>query len=108
MEYSIFLTSEAEQDLDDIYDYIFKHDSPKNAEYVITEIEKAYMGLETFRNRGTYPKELLGLGIKRYRELYFKPYRIIYRIKDKKVFIMFISDGRRNMRKLLQDRLLKS
>ena len=106
MGYNIYLTSEAEQDLDDIYDYVFKHDCAENAEYIITEIEKIYMALELFPNRVVHPKEMLDLGIKRYRELFFKPYRIIYHVKGKDVFIILISDGRRNMRKLLQKRLL--
>jgi len=30
--------------------------------------------------RQTSPKELLALGIREYREVFFKPYRIIYRV----------------------------
>ena len=31
MGYAVFLTADAEHDLEAIYDYIAKHDSPKNA-----------------------------------------------------------------------------
>ena len=56
--------------------------------------------------RGAYPKELVLLGIREYREVFFKPYRIIYRILDKNVYVLLIVDGRRDLQLLLQRRLL--
>ena len=58
--------------------------------------------------RGAYPKELVLLGIREYREVFFKPYRIIYRILDKNVYVLLIVDGRRDMQLLLQRRLLEA
>ena len=58
--------------------------------------------------RGAYPKELVLLGIREYREVFFKPYRIIYRILDKNVYVLLIVDGRRDMQLLLQRRLLET
>jgi len=55
-----------------------------------------------------YPNELVSIGIKEYREIFFKPYRIIYRIIEKNVFVLLIVDGRRNMQELLQRRLLQA
>jgi len=46
------------------------------------------------------------LGIREYREVFLKPTRIIYRIIEKKVYILLIADGRRDMDALLQRRLL--
>jgi len=34
--------------------------------------------------RGVYPKELLDLGIRDYREVFFKPCRIIYRLQGER------------------------
>jgi toxin ParE1/3/4 len=48
----------------------------------------------------------LSLGIREYREVFFKPYRIIYRVMDKNVYVLLIVDGRRDMQSLLQWRLL--
>jgi toxin ParE1/3/4 len=48
----------------------------------------------------------LSLGIREYREVFFKPYRIIYRVMDKNVYVLLIVDGRRDMQSLLQRRLL--
>jgi toxin ParE1/3/4 len=49
---------------------------------------------------------LLALGLREYREVFFKPYRIIYRIMAKRVTVLVIADGRRDMQTLLQRRLL--
>ena len=36
---------------------------------------------------GAYPKELLAVGIRKYREIFFKPYRIIYRVLAENVYL---------------------
>jgi mRNA-degrading endonuclease RelE of RelBE toxin-antitoxin system len=57
--------------------------------------------------RGSIPKELRALGLNEYRQVFFKPYRIVYRIHDEQVVIYLITDGRRNMQTLLSRRLLR-
>ena len=69
-------------------------------------IEKIFSSLSESPERGTYPKELLALGIRDYREIFFKPYRVIYRVMGDKVHVLLIVDGRRDMQTLLQRRLL--
>jgi toxin ParE1/3/4 len=61
--------------------------------------------LSEFPERGVCPKELLALGVREYREIFFKPYRIIYRVLNKNVYALLIADGRRGMQSLLQRRL---
>lgn len=106
MSFSVFLTDDAVQDLEDIVDYIAQHDLPDRADNVLDQIEKVVDSLVENPNRGAYPQELIGLGIKDYREVFFKPYRILYRVTDENVYIMLIADGRRDMQSLLQRRLL--
>lgn len=108
MSYDVFLTNDAAQDLDDIYEHIYLRDSPGKAEYVFMQIEKAIDNLKAFPERGSYPNELKSLGIKQYREVYFKPYRLIYKIQEEAVYIMLITDGRRDMQTLLSNRLLEA
>lgn len=62
--------------------------------------------MATFPERGSHPKELLTLGIREYRQVFFKPYRLIYRVIDKRVYIYLITDARRDMQTLLTQRLL--
>ena len=108
MPLSVFLTNDAAGDLEEIYDYIALHDAPQKADYVLEQIEKAFARLSQFPERGAHPRELLALGIREYREIFFKPYRIIYRIVDKNVYILLVTDGRRDMQTLLQRRLVGS
>jgi toxin ParE1/3/4 len=106
MPFKVLLTNDAARDLDELYDYIARHDAPRKADYVLEQIEKAFSKLSEFPERGVYPKELLALGIREYREIFFKPYRIISRVLDKNVYVLLIVDGRRDMQALLQRRLL--
>jgi toxin ParE1/3/4 len=50
---------------------------------------------------------LLAIGHREYREIFFKPYRTIYRVMGENVYIFVIADGRRDMQALLQRRLLQ-
>lgn len=104
--FTVLLTQGAEQDLESIYDYIAEFDSPANAGYVLDRLTKVVAGLSSFPERGSYPKELLALGIKEYRQVFFKPYRVIYRLVEDKSIIYVIADGRRDMQSLLARRLL--
>lgn len=62
--------------------------------------------LSKFPECGNYPKELVGLGIKGYRQTLFMPYRVIYRVTGSQVIIYLIADGRRGMQTVLARRLL--
>jgi toxin ParE1/3/4 len=104
--YTVELTEHALLDLDEIADYIALRDSPERAEHVARGIEKAYASLALFPHRGACPKELLEAGTREFREVHFKPYRILYRVHDVKVIVFLIADGRRDMQSLLTSRVL--
>jgi toxin ParE1/3/4 len=106
MPFAVLLTNDAARDLEELYDYIARHDAPQKADYVLEQVEKAFSTLSEFPERGAYPKELAALGIREYREIFFKPYRIIYRVIDTNLYVLLIVDGRRDMQTLLQWRLL--
>lgn len=71
--------------------------APEKADYVLTQVEKTFSSLSESPERGVYPKELLAVGIREYREIFFKPYRIIYRIIERNIYVLLIADGRRDM-----------
>lgn len=106
MPFEVLLTADALQDLTEIHAYIAEHDAPAKADHVLDRIEKVVATLASFPERGSYPKELLALGIREYRETYFKPYRVIYRVDGKRVYVYLIADGRRDMQTMLARRLL--
>ena len=91
-----------------MYDYIESHNALGKANFVLDEIDRIISSLSEYPERGAYPKELLAVGLRDYREVYFKPYRIIYRVMAGNIYIMVIADGRRDMQALLQRRLLQA
>ena len=104
--FDVLLTKGAEQDLEAIHDYISEFDCVANANYVLDELMNVVESLSRFPERGSYPKELVSLGIKEYRQTFFKPYRVIYRVTGSQVIIYLIADGRRDMQTVLARRLL--
>ena len=72
MDLQVVLTEDAEQDLEDIYDYISASGSPQNADYVLDRLLEVTENLTTFPERGSQPKELRLLGIKEYRQAFFQ------------------------------------
>lgn len=106
-KYRIRITSPAEHDILDIFDYVSRKDAIENAEYVLREIEGLILSLDTNPQRGHFPEELLVHGIKSFREVLFKPYRIIYEVMNKEVVIHLCVDGRRDMQTLLSRRLVR-
>jgi hypothetical protein len=77
---------------------IVRNLSEQGEPLVITQIRES-------ATRG-YPKELLAIRLREYREIFFKPYRVIYRVIAENVYIMMIVDDRRDMQTFLQRRLL--
>ena len=71
--YRVFLTQRAEQDLEAIYDYVAEFDSPKRASRVLDRLMATAAQLATLPDKGSRPKELLALGIKEHRQVFFKP-----------------------------------
>lgn len=105
--YRVLLTQGAEQDLEAICDYIAEFDRPANADHVLERLMATAEQLAVMPDRGSYPRELLDLGIKAYRQVFFKPYRLIYQVIGQDVVIFVIADGRRDMQSLLTRRLLE-
>ena len=105
--YHVRLTDEVEYDLIDIFEYIARKDSTDNAYYVLEKLDTLILSLDEQPERGRYPPELDKRGVKDYREVHFKPYRVIYEIIGNHVAILDCFDGRRDMQLLLERRLLR-
>jgi toxin ParE1/3/4 len=107
MLFKVHLTDDAAGDLEELYDYIALHDAPGKVEYVLDQIAHLFDSLSDNPHRGAYPQELSALGLREHREIFFKPYRIIYRVIERNIYVLLIADGRRDMQALLQRRLLR-
>lgn len=106
MSYQVLFTRDAVRDLEELDDYLTASDSPEKADYVLDRVATIVQRLSESPERGTRPRELLALGVSQYRQVNFKPYRIIYTVQGDSVYAMLLADGRRDMESLLQRRLL--
>jgi len=105
--YRVRLAEDAEQDLIDIYRYVAIHDCEEKADHLLDRLESLCSELAELPQRGHVPPELDRISVMNYREIHFKPYRVIYEIVRQDVFIHCILDGRRDMQSLLERRLIR-
>lgn len=106
-KFRVIIDTQAKLDLSDIFNFVHLHDSAEAAEFLLNKLEEACFRLEKLPQRGHVPEELRDTGIKRYLEVHFKPYRIIYEIKNSMIYIHSVLDGRRNIQEILNERILR-
>jgi len=106
-DFAVFLAREAEADLEGITDFIERNDSSDRADYVYARIKETILKLESLPGRGRVVPELRDIGLSEYREVLFKPYRILYFISGKRVYVHCIFDGRRAVEEVLSRRFLR-
>ena len=106
MKYKVDFVKSAENDLFDIYTYVLINDSEASAESLYFKLFDKCKILQDYPQRGHIPPELLLIGIDSFLEITWKSFRIIYQIRNKVVTIHCILDGRRDIQKILQERLL--
>ncbi len=104
--YKVHWAVVAEDDLKDIIFYIAEN-SPANARTIFEKIKEKASSLTQFPERGRTLPELQGQGIFLYREIIVAPWRMIYRISDKKVYILSVLDSRQNVEDILLKRMIK-
>jgi len=106
-KYKVLIDPQAKQDLKELFIYAALNDSISLADKLLDAIEKTCYKLEEYPERGHIPQELKLTGIKRYLEIHYKSYRIIYEIEKNLVYTHSILDGRRNIQEILAERLLR-
>lgn len=107
MKFAVRLIEDAEADMRDIYQYVLENDSAESAIRLLQKIEETMVKLETMPARGHVPPELERVGVMDFREVHFKPFRIIYEIRGTDVFVHCVLDGRRDLQELLYRRMLR-
>jgi toxin ParE1/3/4 len=107
VKYRVNLTSSAEDDLFEIFKYIYFNDSPEIADNVYSGLKEKCFSLHEFPERGHVPRELSLFGISDFQEINYNSYRIVYQIIGKDIFIHCVLDSRRDLQKLLLERLTR-
>ncbi|MBU6200190.1 MAG: type II toxin-antitoxin system RelE/ParE family toxin [Xanthomonadaceae bacterium] len=106
MKYAVEIGAEAERDLESIHDFIAANDGAARAVHALDTFVHAAASLAAFPHRGSHPRELHGTAYSQYRQLIQSPWRMVYRVEGKRVFVMLVAYGRRDLRALLEQRLL--
>ena len=107
MKYKVNILKSAEDDLLEIYKYIYINDCEENADKIYVKIVEKVSSLQELPNRGHIPSELSLLGMEDFLAINNNPFTIIYQIIEKVVFVHCILDSRRDMQRLLQERLVR-
>ena len=83
-------------------------ESPRGARSVLNRLHRQAQTLESMPQRGRVVPELRELGATQWREIIVRPYRIVYRILQRTVFVLAVYDGRRDLDDVLFERLMRS
>ncbi len=105
-EYQVFWTKSAASDLEKIVEYIAQS-NPLTAKTILAKLKKQVETLNYSPQRGRHIPELIEQGISLYRELVISPWRVMYRIHKRTVYILAIVDSRRNVEDILLEKLIK-
>ncbi len=105
--YKVFVIADVEDDLVEIYKYTARNDSPRKAQNLLNKLEEACLSLSQFPDRGRIPPELERVGVREFKEIHMKPYRILYQVMGRSVYIHCVLDSRRDVQDLLENRLLR-
>ena len=97
-------TPEAEADAVTVIEFF---SDPINAEKTIVQLGAKADSLQTLPERGRVVPELRQIGVLQYLEVFHKPWRMIYKITGREVWIMAVLDGRRELTELLYERLAR-
>lgn len=106
-KYDVIFDKDAEDDLFDIYTFVARNDSVQSADRLFTVLRRTCLKLQKLPLRGNIPTELFEIGVIEFRELHYKPYRIIYSLESTTVYVHCVLDGRRDIQEILQERLLR-
>lgn len=104
VRYVVRWTPEAEADATALVEFF---SAPINAEKVICQLGEKADGLQVLPESGRVVPELRRIGVLTYREVFHKPWRMVYKIQSREVWIMAAFDGRRDLADLLFERLTR-
>jgi addiction module RelE/StbE family toxin len=102
----VFWSQAAKNDLLQIIDYIAE-DAPQTAVKILDTLESKTNRLSRFPKSGRIIPELKRHNVYKYRELIHAPWRVFYKIEEKRIFVLAVVDSRRNIEDLLLRRQLR-
>ena len=105
MQYEVFLLENAIKDLEVIYRSLKQRASREVALREIEGLEAACASLFENPDPGSVPHELERINTFEFRQIIFKPFRIIYQVVENNVFVFGLLHGKRNIQDILRQRI---
>jgi plasmid stabilization system protein ParE len=105
-DHRVVWTETARHDLEDVVRFI-SVESAEEGSRVLCRIERRCESLEKSPERGRIVPELRAVGVFVYREVIERPWRIVYRVDQQRVYVIAVLDTRRNLAALLLERLAR-
>ena len=101
-------TSDGINSLDEILEYYRDRAGENVADNIYTKIIKEIELLELEEVKTKQAQELKDIGIYNIYELTINPWKVYYKVSDenKRVFILFVLDGRRNLEEILISKVI--
>jgi len=105
--FRVIWAAAAARDLEELVAFITQ-DSTRSAERLLAKLRAKAASLESVPTRGRVVPELSRFGMRSWREIIVRPYRIVYRVSGDTVTVLAVFDGRRDLEDLLLERLLRT
>jgi toxin ParE1/3/4 len=104
----LLILDEAQEDTKDLRRYILKSFGAETWKQTSAELTATFNNIKQFPQSGYVPAELADFGGLNFREALSGQNRVIYEVRDDTIYIHVVTDTRRDLRTLLQKRLLRS
>lgn len=104
-QWPVEFTPAALEDLAAIATYRSERRGIDDGETLLDALLERCRSLQRFPRRGPQPKELAGQGEDDVRQIASGVHRIIYEVQEARVLVILVADGRRDMQRLLRERL---
>lgn len=105
--FAVRWSEQAIRDLEELALFVARESSPQQAAALLDRVEERARALETLPDRGRHPPELARHGVQTFRELVIRPWRLIYRVSGRDVYVLALLDARRDLADLLLERLVR-
>lgn len=108
--YRVIWARAASEDLADLVAFIAADspiNAPINARRLLQRLRDKASALDVAPERGRIVPELGKFGIRAFREIIVRPYRLVYRLAEGRVSVVAVFDGRRDLEDVLLERLVR-
>ncbi|MCB1035424.1 MAG: type II toxin-antitoxin system RelE/ParE family toxin [Acidobacteria bacterium] len=105
--YEVSWSRAAVEDLDEILDFLAEAMGLSRAMELYATFRRRIGQLKEHPGRCRRVPEFRGLGLGEHRELILPPYRIFFRLRGRRIFLLGVLDSRRDLEELLLQRVVE-